>query len=113
VEAESKDPNSILNAYKRLLALRKTDPALRDGSYEAVNENDPNVFTFLRRSGDETVLVTLNMSGKARTVAFHLAGKGVKGTNLTPLYSSPARSGAVRLDHVELAPFATMVGRVE
>jgi len=113
VEAESKDPDSILNAYKRLLALRKTDPALRDGSYEAVNENDPNVFTFLRRSGDETVLVTLNMSGKARTVAFHLAGKGVRGTSLMPLYSSPASNGPVRLDHVELAPFAAVVGRVE
>jgi alpha-glucosidase len=113
VEAESKDPDSILNAYKRLLALRKTDPALRDGTYEAVNESDPNVFAFLRRSGGETVLVALNMSGKTRTVAFQLASKGVKGTGLAPLYSSAASKDAVRLDHVVLTPFAAVVGRVE
>jgi alpha-glucosidase len=113
VEAERKDPDSILNAYKRLLALRKTDPALRDGAYEAVNESDPNVFAFLRRSGNETVLVALNMSGKARAVAFQLASKGVKGTKLTPLYSAPAARDAVRLDHVVLTPFAAVVGRVE
>ena len=65
VAAESKNPDSIFNAYKRLLALRKSDAALRDGSYEALNENDPNVFAFLRRSGDRTVLVALNMSALA------------------------------------------------
>ena len=43
VEAEKKDPNSILNFYKNLLALRHTNPALLDGDYVAVNQDDPNV----------------------------------------------------------------------
>jgi len=119
VAAESKNPDSIFNAYKRLLALRKSDAALRDGSYEALNENDPNVFAFLRRSGDRTVLVALNMSAKPRKVAFHLGGLGVKGTRLEPLYSSTElgktaqQPGALRLEHVELAPFAALVAAVE
>jgi alpha-glucosidase len=119
VAAESKNPDSIFNAYKRLLALRKSDAALRDGSYEAVNESDPNVFAFLRGSGNRTVLVALNMSGKTRKVAFHLAGQGVKGTRLEALYSSTGLGktaqgqGTLRLDHVELAPFAALVAAVE
>src|ERR1700750_1358955 len=32
VDTESKDTNSILNCYKKLLALRKTSPALHDGA---------------------------------------------------------------------------------
>jgi alpha-glucosidase len=110
VETEKQDPNSIFNAYKRLLMLRKSEPALRDGSYQAVNENDPNVFAYLRRSGTSTVLVALNMSGQAQTVAFHL---GSKGSSATPLYSSPAAGGGVlQLDHTELAPFGALVASV-
>jgi alpha-glucosidase len=114
VEAESKDPESIFNAYKRLLALRKSEPALRDGTQENVNENDPNVFAFLRKSGDAAVLVALNMSGHERTVSFHLAARGVRGTSLTLLYSSPNQSaGSISLDHVVLPPFAALVAEVK
>lgn len=113
VEAERKDPNSIFNAYKRLLALRRTDPALRDGSYQAVNQDDPNVFAFLRQSRGETVLVALNMSDRARTLSFHLTAWGVKGAQATPLYGAPGTTGAVRLDHVVLPPFGALVAKVE
>jgi alpha-glucosidase len=113
VEAERRDPSSIYNAYRRLLALRKSDPALRDGSYEAVNVTDPNVFTFLRRNGDETVLVALNMSSAAHTVAYHLADAGAHGSALEPLYSSTERGDSISLDHVALPPFAALVARVK
>jgi alpha-glucosidase len=114
VETERKDPDSIFNTYRRLLALRKTEPALRDGFQQSVNDNDPNVFAFLRRSGDDAVLVALNMSGKSSTISFRLADKGVRGTSLTPLYSSPGQpKGALSLDRVELPPFGALVARVK
>jgi alpha-glucosidase len=113
VEAESKDPNSIYNAYKRLLSLRKTNPALRDGTQTTINNNDPDVFAFLRRDGDATVLVALNMSGKPRTVAFHLDEYGVHGAQLAPLYSSTGQSGPLSASRVELAPFAALVAQVQ
>jgi alpha-glucosidase len=114
VEVESKDPDSIFSTYKRLLALRKTEPALRDGSQESVNNDDPNVFAFLRKSGDAVVLIALNMSNRERNVAFHLEDKGVQGTGLTTLYSSPNRpSGALSLDHLVLPPFGAMVVSVK
>ncbi|HEY1903417.1 MAG TPA: alpha-glucosidase [Terracidiphilus sp.] len=113
LETERKDPNSIYNAYKRLLTLRREDAALRDGSYEAVNANDPNVFAFIRRSGDETVLVALSMSSAPHTVAYRLAERGVKGSALEPLYSSTEMAGSIPLDHVVLPPFAALVARVK
>jgi alpha-glucosidase len=113
VATESKDPNSIFNTYKRLLALRKTDPAIRDGSQESVNNDDPNVFAYLRRGGKRTVLVALNMSSHPHTVAFHLGATGIAGTRLTPLYSAPPASGTIPLDRVELPPFAALVAAVE
>jgi len=112
VEVESKDPNSIYNAYKRLLSLRKTNPALRDGTQTTINNNDPDVFAFLRRDGDATVLVALNMSAKSRTVAFHLDEYGVHGAQLAPLYSTTGQSGSLATSRVELAPFAALVAQV-
>ena len=112
VETERKDPNSIFNAYKKLLSLRREDRALRDGSYQAVNVDDPNVFAFLRRSGDETVLVALNMSSSEHVASYQLVDSGVKGSTLEPLYSSTEGTSHMALDHVVLPPFAALVARI-
>jgi len=75
VETEKKDPNSIFNAYKTLLALHRSEPALRDGDYTAVDKDNPNVFSFLRRSKGSTVLVSLNMSADPHTISLNLANQ--------------------------------------
>jgi alpha-glucosidase len=112
VESESKDPDSILNCYKRLLSLRKSESALRNGEQVGLNNNDPDVFAFLRRDGTETVVVALNMSGKPRTIQFDFATVGVHGSKLTPLYFSP-QFKADRWDSIDLAPFGALVARIE
>ena len=54
VADESKDPESVLDFYKKVLKLRHTNRALLDGSYVPLNENDQNVlvlFAIVQRSG--------------------------------------------------------------
>jgi len=110
VATEKQAPDSIFNTYRRLLALRKSEPALRDGSYHAINEDDQNVFAYLRKTGGSTILVALNMSGEPRTIAV----KAVDASTATPLYSSPSSSGdAVQLDHLTLEPFGVLVAKVK
>ena len=70
VADELKDPDSILNWYKALLALRHTDGALLEGKYIALNEDDPNVLAYLRRTDAETVLVAINMSAEPHKIRF-------------------------------------------
>ena len=114
VEAELRDPNSILNAYKQLIALRRSQPALRDGDQLSVNNDDADVFAFVRRADGQAVLVALNMSAHPRTVAFHLEKDGVAGAHLRVLYGSGAGSAAqIPLNRVELAPFGALVAAVE
>jgi len=48
VADELKDPDSILNFYRKLLKLRRTNRALLDGSYSPINENDQYVLSYLR-----------------------------------------------------------------
>ena len=112
VETESKDQDSIYNTYKRLLALRKSEYALREGAYEAIDENDEHVFAYLRKSGDETILVALNMSAQPRTIAM----KAVR-ANADVLYRSPLGAGGLKpetlsLGRVRLEPFGFVVAKV-
>jgi alpha-glucosidase len=108
VATEEKDPESIFTTYKRLLYLRKTEPALRDGSYESVDDDNPYVFSFLRKSGNETVLVSLNMSAEPRSVSLNSSGSA------TPLYRSLAGDEkAIPLEKIELPAFGVLVAKVQ
>ena len=112
VESESKDPASIYNAYKRLLSLRKTEPALREGAQIGINNDDMDVFAFVRTTGDASVVVALNMSGKTQKISLNWKSVGVSGSKLVPLYSSPKFSTDAG-NRVELSPFAALVAKIE
>jgi alpha-glucosidase len=55
VEAEEKDPQSMLSLYKQALALRKTDEALGDGPFEWI---DLGADALAFRRGDGFICVT-------------------------------------------------------
>ena len=113
VAAELKDPSSILNTYKTLLALRHQNRALLDGDYVALNENDANVLSYLRRYKNEAVLVVLNMSAQPQDVSFDLASQGFPAKSAhTLLTTMPAGSKESTLSHLSLEPFAVYIGAV-
>ena len=113
VETELKDPSSILSVYRRLLALRHQNRALLDGDYIALNENDANVLSYLRRYKSEAVLVVLNMSAQPQQVSFDLTAQGfatkTARTLLTTMNPEP-KEGA--LSHMVLDPFSVYIGAV-
>ena len=113
METEKADPNSILNHYQKLLALRHTDKALLDGKYIALNENDPNVLAYLRSYQGENVLVVLNMSKSAQKVNLAVASKGVQGTSAQTLISSFAAPAQVNVSDIELQPFGAIVAKLQ
>lgn len=66
--------------YKTLLALRKRNPALAaNATFEKVVVGDEKaVYAYVRKSGKDKVLVVLNLSGSAQTIALkdaNLTGK--------------------------------------
>jgi alpha-glucosidase len=112
VEVESKEPESILNFYKQLLVLRRTEPALVNGGYVTINPDDANVFTFLRNTlgNGRSVLVALNMSDQPRMMTYDLTAQGVQsGIGLMLLNSYGYEEKTIRLDHMTIPPFGTAV----
>ncbi len=113
VAAELRDPTSILNTYKTLLSLRHQNRALLDGDYVALNENDGNVLSYLRRYKNEAVLVVLNMSAQPQDVSFDLSPQGFPAKSAhTLLNTMSARSKESSLAHLSLEPFAVYIGAV-
>ncbi|MBX3390717.1 MAG: DUF3459 domain-containing protein [Phycisphaeraceae bacterium] len=64
VQAESSDPNSLLSLYRRLIRLRRDNPALAKGDYTALEASDKSVYAFARTEGDQTIMVMANLSDK-------------------------------------------------
>ena len=61
VDVQERDPGSVLNHYRRLLAFRKAHPALVTGSLEDLRA-DGGVISFVRASDDETLYCAFNLS---------------------------------------------------
>jgi len=113
VASELKDPSSILQVYRSLLKLRHQNQALLEGDYVALNENDPNVLSYLRRYKNEAVLVVLNMSSQPQEVSFDLAPQSFAAKSArTLLTSMPPGSKESALSHLSLEPFSFYIAAV-
>ena len=65
VSASLKDPNSILNYYKKLIKVYKEETMLvKDGVYKDLLPKSSKLFVYERRLGDELLLVISNFSRK-------------------------------------------------
>jgi alpha-glucosidase len=112
VASEQKDPNSILNFYKNLLELRHTNKALLDGDYVAVNQNDANVYSYLRRYKGQAVLVVLNMSENPQNVSFNLSKQGFSASEAKTLLSTINGGATQKLSGISLPPYTVYIGEV-
>jgi len=66
-EAQEKDPNSTLNYFRKLVKLRKQEPAFVYGKYTLLDKENPNVFAYTRELNGKNLLVLLNFSDKDAT----------------------------------------------
>jgi len=113
VASELKDPSSTLQVYRSLLTLRHQNRALLDGNYVALNENDANVLSYLRRYKNEAVLVVLNMSAQPRQVNFDLTSQGFPAKNArTVMTTMASRVKESLLSNLLLEPFGVYIGTV-
>ncbi|PAE19887.1 glucohydrolase [Bacillus sp. 7504-2] len=62
VEVQKKDPNSILNYYKTMIRLRKSNPIFVYGRYDLVLEEHPSLYAYTRTYRNEKVIVLCNLS---------------------------------------------------
>ncbi len=72
VEAQRGNPNSLLNAMKRLITMRKHFRALGSGDFQILHPDNRKVLAFTRTFEDEQILVVANLSRFVQTVELEL-----------------------------------------
>ena len=108
VARQTDDPDSLLSLYRDLIHLRNAHEALRVGDWTLVEANSPRLYTFLRQTENETVLVISNVNRNPVTaenysLALELDGAvtAVSLYGLQPNSSpDPAATGYIPFDEI-------------
>ncbi len=106
VAAQDRNRTSLLNWYRTLIALRKRDPAFRDGAYVPLDSGDPTIFAFARENADGSgALVLANISADAHVAA----PKGWPGQS--PVFGERTCASGMPGEGANVAAFDTCIVR--
>ena len=73
VEAQSRDPSSLLNWTRRMLAVRRQFQCFGRGSLEFVRPQNRKIIAYVRSCGSEIILCVANLSQTAQAVELDLS----------------------------------------
>ena len=73
VEAQARDPSSLLNWMRRMLAVRKSSKAFGRGRLSFLSPGNRKILAYLREYGGETILCVANLGRSAQPVELDLA----------------------------------------
>jgi alpha-glucosidase len=114
VATETSDPASILNLYRKIIAMRGSEPALREGKYVELNGGDPNVLAFARQDiSGQTIVVALNMSDSAQSLKLERGKVAAPSARATVLVAVGAKASAEDAAMISLEPFGVYVAKVD
>lgn len=68
VAAQLKDPNSLLNVYKKLIQWRNEEPALQSGKISEIKSSNEHIAAYIRGEGKDGLLVIHNLSGQEQVL---------------------------------------------
>lgn len=89
VEAQEKDPDSLLNWTERAIRTRKECPEIGHGEGHLVEATDPGVFAHMCTTGEHTFIAAHNLTDRPVTV--RLDTSAIEGEELIELLSGRER----------------------
>ncbi|MCW1383756.1 alpha-amylase family glycosyl hydrolase [Novosphingobium sp. KCTC 2891] len=108
VAAQIRDPASMYAWYARLLQLRRTNAALRDGAYLPLESGNPDVVAYARIDAEgRGVLVLLNMSAAPQSLSIS-GWRGRLPQDASVLLASPA-TDKIDLQAPALEPYGVQL----
>jgi oligo-1,6-glucosidase len=85
--ADSAEADGIMAFYRSLIAMRRAEPILTLGAFQAVSPDHPRVFAYTRQLGDQRLSVLVNMSDETLDydppVDLQVTGRCVASTRTT------------------------------
>lgn len=94
VAAQEKDPNSVLNYFRKIVQLRKDNEVLVYGKYTLLDKKNPNVYAYTRALNGTTFLILLNFTNQPATYRIGVDMKEAK--LLIDNYTSPLKGNLLQ-----------------
>lgn len=115
VERAESDPNSVLAFYRKLIALRKSNPVMVYGDFTDISGDDAHLYVYVREYEGTEWVVLLNHGETSRSFTFSetLFGDGQMGLKLvlgTHLDTSENWNDEQRM--IELRPYEARIYKV-
>ncbi|HEX6590354.1 MAG TPA: alpha-amylase family glycosyl hydrolase [Longimicrobiales bacterium] len=76
VQAQDADPNSMLNHYRALIQLRRSNPALATGEFVPLTATDPHVLAYARRTDDGRAAIVVANLSEQRVASARVSSQG-------------------------------------
>lgn len=109
VETAEKNPDSILNFYRKLIKLRKENLVMIYGEYIPILTEHEKIFSYIRRLEGDSILVILNFS--EQNTLFSLPDS-IKVKNEKLLISNYNVNNGKGLEKLDLKPFEARVYKI-
>ena len=98
--AQEKEPGSVLNYFRKMVALRKSSPVLIYGKYQLLDKDNLQTYVYTRELNGKKLLVMLNFSAKSV-----MANTGIDISKAKTLINNYPAAGTVN----ELRPYEAVV----
>jgi glycosidase len=119
VATEEKDPDSLLNWYRRLIVLRRSNAALHSGSNVMLNHDAQSALVWMRKPAKTSldspaVVIACNFSAQPVTISLKadMKSNGVRGSFLRTILRTDRGMGPMDLEALYLAPYGVYIGEV-
>ncbi len=108
-EKDLADSDGVYHYYQRLIKLRHEEPLVTTGDFELLAPDDPDLFIYLRRGKNETLLVAGNFSESQRRWPLPDALQNKQVTTLISNVPIAKRVGNI----ITLPPFGSVVYKLQ
>lgn len=104
------DKDSVFYYYQKLIRLRHEMPVITEGTYELLDADNEQVYTYLRKGQDETLVVVANFTDE--TIAYHVDDKE-KANESRLVISNYADAPETFVNEMTLKPYGAYVYSVK
>ena len=108
METQDTDPDSVLNYYRKLIALRKS-PAYKEvfayGEFLPVYQNTSSVMAYYRKTENQRILITANFGKEAVSLTLEYPVKQILLSNMTSAKHSLPANDIITLNSCEVLVF--------
>jgi oligo-1,6-glucosidase len=106
VEAEEKDPNSILHYFRKMVKIRKNHPALVYGKYDLLDKENKQVYAYTRTLGVTKYLVLLNFSKENLDYPLPIS---IENGHYSVIINNLIDSPPIEENKIKLAPYQALI----